>query len=148
MGFIAYIGVGSNLGNRWLNICRALGHLENNSHTKILKVSSFYENPAQSPTPQPYYLNGVIKIETDLPATQLLAFLQDIEYKLGRRRDYSCQPRPIDLDILLYGDLNIQSPQLTIPHPRMWQRDFVIRPLGEIEPDILKTRHPQVISGK
>ena len=136
--FDVFIGIGSNLGDREKNIKKALEYLEKNPHIKIEKISSIIETEPWGYTPQPKYLNGVIKIKTDLSPLDLLKFLQEVEERLGRERKIKYGPRTIDLDILLYDDKIINSAQLKIPHPRMWEREFVLKPLLEIEPEIEK----------
>jgi 2-amino-4-hydroxy-6-hydroxymethyldihydropteridine diphosphokinase len=133
-----FIGIGSNLGDREENIQRAVASLKKNPHIKVDKVSSLIETEPAEGLPQPRYLNGVIKIRTDLLAADLLKFLQDIERALGRERTVKNGPRTIDLDILLYGDEVIDGPILTVPHPRMWEREFVLRPLEEIHSGIVE----------
>ncbi len=135
---IVYLGIGSNLGDRKKNIEKALQLLSANDIT-ILKLSTIIETePVGVPPAQEKYLNGALKAETDLPPEQLLICLKRIECALGRTASAANSPRPIDLDILLYNQLRLQTPELTIPHPRMYQRDFVMRPLKEIEPDFTR----------
>jgi len=136
--FNVFIGIGSNLGDREKNIKKALEYLRKNPHIKIEKVSSIIETEPWGYTSQPKFLNGVIKIKTILSPLDLLKFLQEVEKNLGRERKIKYGPRTIDLDILLYDDKIINSDQLKIPHPRMWEREFVLRPLLEIEPEIEK----------
>jgi 2-amino-4-hydroxy-6-hydroxymethyldihydropteridine diphosphokinase len=131
-----FIGVGSNLGDRKRNIKKAIKLLESNKRIKIEKISSLIETEPQGGPPQGKYLNGVIKIKTDLTADDLLCFLQEIEKKLKRIRLVKNGPRTIDLDILLYGEEKIDQENLKIPHPRMFEREFVLKPLFEIEPKI------------
>jgi 2-amino-4-hydroxy-6-hydroxymethyldihydropteridine diphosphokinase len=131
-----FIGIGSNLGNREENIKMAIEYLKNNPCILIEKVSSMIETEPQGGPPQGRYLNGVIKINTTLSPHELLSFLQDIEERLGRVREVKNGPRTIDLDILLYGEKIVDEPSLNIPHPRMFQRDFVLKPLFDIEPEI------------
>jgi len=133
---IVFIGVGSNLNNRLYYIEESLRQIKGNSLIKILAVSSFYETPPVSSIPQGYYLNGVIKISTSLSPENLLEFLQLVEKNLGRKRGQRNAPRTIDLDILLYGRRTIRLPSLCIPHPRMYVRDFVLKPLFEIAPEL------------
>jgi len=133
---ICYIGLGSNLGNRQANINKAIEYLKSNSQIKIEKISSIIETEPQGGPPQGKFLNAVVKIKTSLAPQDLLRFLQDIEAKLGRTRLIRNGPRTIDLDILLYDNKVIDEPNLEVPHPRMFERDFVLKPLLEIEPDI------------
>ncbi|MFA5008747.1 MAG: 2-amino-4-hydroxy-6-hydroxymethyldihydropteridine diphosphokinase [Candidatus Omnitrophota bacterium] len=133
-----FISIGANLGNRQENFSKAVGFLENTPKVKIEKISSIIETKPIGGPPQPDYLNAVIKIKTTLSAKKILKVLQDIENKLGRIRIVKNGPRTIDLDILLYGNKLINEPGLKVPHPRMFEREFVMRPLLEIEPDIAK----------
>jgi 2-amino-4-hydroxy-6-hydroxymethyldihydropteridine diphosphokinase len=133
-----YIGIGSNFGDRSANITNAIKELKNYPDITIEKISSIIETEPIGGPPQPNYLNAVIKIKTDLAALKLLTTLQDIEKKLGRVRRVKNAAQPIDLDILLYGDQIIDEPDLKVPHPRMFEREFVMQPLLEIEPKIAK----------
>ena len=134
----AYIGIGSNLGNRQENIDKAVSYLEASKDIELIRKSSMYETePEGAPLGQGKYLNGVIEIKTGFIPLDLLRLLNEIEAKLGRKRLIKNGPRTIDLDILLYGDLKIEEKDLIIPHPRMHRRDFVLRPLREIAPDRL-----------
>ena len=132
---VVFIGIGSNLGDRAKNINKALGFLEAVSGVKIVAVSSFSETEPQESCGD-NYLNAAVKIETDLEPQEFLDVLQQIEQLLGRRRPFKNAPRTIDLDILLYADRTVNSPGLTIPHPKMLERDFVMNPLLEIEPEL------------
>ncbi len=125
-----FVGLGSNLGNRKENLEQALTLLQ--QKCTILKQSSIIETKAMYLEDQPDFLNMVIQIETDLEPQQLLEFCQSIENKLGRTREIKYGPRTIDIDILTYNNLKIQTETLTIPHPRMEERDFVMKPLKEI----------------
>ncbi len=130
-----FLGLGSNLGDRLANITAALNCLREVEGIAIDKVSSFYETEPQD-APGPKYLNGVIKVITDLSPKEVLFATQAIEKRLGRERPFKNAPRTIDLDILLYGDKEIRDDDLTVPHPRMFKRKFVMKPLLEIEPGI------------
>ncbi|MDD5070331.1 MAG: 2-amino-4-hydroxy-6-hydroxymethyldihydropteridine diphosphokinase [Candidatus Omnitrophica bacterium] len=131
----SFIGLGANLGNRKQNIERALLEIAALNCTKIIKVSSLIETlPVGGPTNQGKYLNGVVEIETGLKPEELLEALQLIEIKLKRVRKIPNGPRTIDLDILLYGKKKIKTKKLQIPHPRMSERYFVMKPLLEIAP--------------
>ncbi len=127
-----YIGIGSNLGDRQKNIDIAIQRLRETDAIEVSKVSSIYETEPVDGPGQSKYLNGVLEIETGLTARQLLNVLQDIESQLGRKRTVKNGPRTIDLDILTYGDQNIDEPGLNVPHPRMAEREFVQRPLREL----------------
>lgn len=135
----SYIALGSNLGDRAKNINLALKYLREDPAVNILKTSSLIETKAVGGPPQPNFLNGVVKLETNYSARQLLKKLQEIEFKLGRQtprlKNY---PRTIDLDILIYGNLKIDKGDLKIPHPRIWEREFVTVPLREIAPEIFR----------
>lgn len=134
---IVYIGIGSNLGNRQKNIDQAF-LLMQESGIKILKRSSVIETEPVGGPPQGKFLNAAIEIETQLEPLELLRVLQNIEKKLGRIRTVVNGPRSIDLDILLYENVALRMPELTIPHPRMFEREFVLTPLREIAPQMLK----------
>ena len=129
-----FIGVGSNLDDRLKNIHAAIEYLQNVPGVKLIKVSSLIETEPQGYLAQGKFLNGVIKIETVLSPKELLSELKDIETKLGRQQTVKNGPRTIDLDILLYGEEIVDEPDLKIPHPRISEREFVLRPLFEIEP--------------
>lgn len=134
---VVFIGIGSNLGDRLKNVKQALQDLGSRAEVRVLAVSSLLETKPQA-APGPDYINGVVKIDTDLEPTELLAVLQQIEESLGRERPFKGAPRTIDLDILLYADRVLNTPQLSIPHPKMLERDFVIKPLLELEPGLKK----------
>lgn len=132
----AYIALGANLGDRAANISSAIERLGAVRGIRLLKLSSLLENPAVGGPPNsPPFLNGVAEIETSLPPRELLQKLLEIERDLGRQRHRKWDPRTIDLDLLLYGDQVVNEPELTIPHPRMHERRFVLAPLAEIAPD-------------
>lgn len=137
----SYIGLGSNLGDRRKNIEKALELIKAIPSVKIVKSSSLYESQPQGcPPGSPDFLNSVLKIKTSLPAPELLRQLRDIENKLGRKRTKQRNaPRGIDLDILLYGRQKINLPRLKIPHPRLKERAFVLKPLKEIAPRIIRS---------
>ena len=135
-----YIGLGANIGNREANLRMALRGLTRMARVEV--VSSLYEtDPIGSVKDQPAFYNAACRIETGLEPESLLRFLKSLEHEIGRRPGGPIgSPRPIDLDILLYEDRILQSQDLTIPHPRLAERAFVLVPLGEIAPD---ARHPQ-----
>ena len=136
---IVYLGLGSNMGDRRATIDASLDHLKALPHTCVLAVSSIIETDPVGFPDQPRFLNAVAELKTDLASVDLLNALQEIESRLGRVRTRRWGPRTIDLDILLYDDQVIQTERLTIPHPRMADRRFVLGPLVEIAPDV---RHP------
>ena len=135
---IVYLGIGSNLGNRQKNIEDAIASLKE-KRIRILKRSTIIETDAVGgPAGQNKFLNGVLKVQTRLAAQELLRVLKRVERELGRIKTVENGPRIIDLDILLYDHLKLQTPQLTLPHPRMLQRGFVMTPLKEIEPQLVE----------
>lgn len=130
---ICYLGIGTNLGNRRKNIKLAVKKINALKDTRVLKKSGIIESsPVGGPAGQRNYLNAALKIETSLAPKNLLKELKKIESVLGRFRSARFAPRIIDLDILLYADKTMHSKKLTIPHPRMFARDFVIKPLKEV----------------
>jgi len=138
----AYIALGSNIGDREANIRKAVDMMEGVGDTRVLRVSRLIETePSGGPAGQGKYLNGVAEIETQLEPLQLLNQLHQIEQALGRNRAVEQRngPRTCDLDILLMGDAVVRSAVLTIPHPRMHERLFVLEPLNEIAPNVV---HP------
>jgi 2-amino-4-hydroxy-6-hydroxymethyldihydropteridine diphosphokinase len=138
MTVIAYVALGSNLGDRTAFLNGALQALREHPGIQVGRVSSFHETtPVGGPPGQGPYLNAVAQLQTDLPPAQLLAVLQEIEQKFGRVRRERYGPRTLDLDLLLYGDLVQEDPSLTVPHPRMPERAFVLEPLAEIAPDVV-----------
>lgn len=132
---IAYIGIGSNLGDTEQNVAEAMNRLGNLPQTQLEKTSSHYRT-APIDAAGGDYINAVAKLRTGLTPDQLLHALWEIENSFGRERPYKNAPRTLDLDILLYNTATIQTTQLTIPHPRMAERAFVLFPLAEIDPDI------------
>ena len=131
-----YLGLGSNLGDKRKNLRRAVKLLR--QRVKIIKVSSLYETKPVGHTDQPDFLNAVLAAETGIAPTPLLRLVKSIEKKIGRRRTFRNGPRVIDIDILLYEGRKVKTKRLTIPHPRMYARDFVLRPLREIAPRLDK----------
>ena len=129
-----FLGLGSNLGDRELNLTLARTFLEKKD-VKILECSSIYETEPVDFLSQPWFLNQVIEVETEVPPDRLLGFIKDIEDKMGRKRSSSKGPRLIDIDILLAGETVHRSPDLKIPHPRLHERKFVLMPLKEIAPE-------------
>jgi len=133
----AYIGLGSNIGNKIENLARALVFIQAAEGVNINKKSSLYQTAPWGKTDQDDFINQVIEIETDLAPLDLLHRLQEIEIKLGRRRDVRWGPRNIDLDVLLYGRETIDLEELQVPHPYLMQRLFVLIPLAEINPELV-----------
>ncbi len=139
MGDTAYIGIGSNLGDRLDLMRRAVDDLRQQEGIVVADRSSVYESPGIGFEEQPDYLNAVISVQTDLAPSELLETMLCVEKRLGRTREKKWGPRTIDLDLLLYGDLIISEPGLVVPHPHMMERGFVLLPLCEINPRLL---HP------
>ena len=136
----AFIALGSNIGDRAGNIQRAVELLGQTPGVKVIAVSRLLDNPAVGgPADSPAFLNAAAALRTTLTPVELLHALSAVEKHLGRTREVHWGPRTIDLDLLLYGDTVMQTPELTLPHPRLHQRDFVLRPLAEIAPDVI---HP------
>ena len=137
MPTIAYIGVGSNVGDRKANCRKAFELLADTG--RVISVSSLYCTEPVGYKEQEDFINAVVSIETDLSAKELLDTCHAIEGRLGRKRTLRWGPRTIDLDILLYGDQMMNQPHLVIPHPLMATRKFVLVPLAEIAPEVM---HP------
>ena len=129
---VCYIGIGSNLGDRQSYIDNAITQLRKNKDIRVTRTSSIYETDPVSDIPQGRFLNGVIEIETALGAAELLKELNSIEEKLGRKRQVKNAPRTIDMDILYYGDETFNDRGLIIPHPRIQEREFVLKGLREL----------------
>ncbi|NLE65316.1 MAG: 2-amino-4-hydroxy-6-hydroxymethyldihydropteridine diphosphokinase, partial [Elusimicrobia bacterium] len=128
---VAYLAFGSNLGDREDNIRRAWALLPEKG-VKILQASSIIETDPVGGPPQGLFLNAAARVETELGPLPLLRVCQEIETALGRVRTVKDGPRALDIDILLYGDIKLNEPDLVIPHPRMYERDFVMRPLSGV----------------
>ena len=132
----AMVGLGSNLGDRLANLQRAVDLLAAREGLRVLRTSRVYETAPVGP-PQPDYLNSVAELETSLSARELLDACLGVEREMGRERAERWGPRVIDLDLLTYGREEIDEPGLTVPHPRMHDRAFVLVPLLELDPDPL-----------
>ena len=139
MKHIAYIGIGSNLGKKLLQCQEAVSEILRIDCHKLLAQSSYYKTVPLGYADQDWFVNGAIKIETDLTAHGLLRSLKAIESHLGRRETFRWGPRAIDLDLLFYDRERIHSDDLQIPHPLLHKRQFVLIPLAEIAPHLL---HP------
>ena len=134
----AYVSLGSNLGDRAANLDAAIQRLEDLG--TIVARSSLYETePVETPEKQPWFLNCAVALETELMPRQFLSRILAIEQEMGRKRVQPKGPRTIDIDIVLFGKSVVETASLTIPHPAMHQRRFVLEPLAEIAPDV---RHP------
>jgi len=134
----AFVGLGSNLAQPIVQVRLALRELSEIKETSVLASSSLYRSPPMGPPKQPHYINAVAKLETHLSARDLLAELFEIEQRHGRQRDGAkWGPRTLDLDLLLYGTMVSDDPFLTLPHPGIAERAFVLTPLQEIDPDLV-----------
>jgi len=134
---LAYIGLGSNLGDRAENLRKALHQLNRSPSTAVTRVAPFYRSAPVGFTEQDDFINTVAELETVLPPRELLALLLSIEEDLGRVRTVRWGPRTVDLDLLLYGDEQIDEPDLIVPHPRLHERAFVLVPLADLAPGLL-----------
>jgi 2-amino-4-hydroxy-6-hydroxymethyldihydropteridine diphosphokinase len=133
----AYVGLGANLGDREDTIHRALELLRADSAVRLVAVSSLRETDPWGPVEQPSFVNGVAAVETALRPRELLDRLLEVERALGRTRDGPrFGPRTIDLDLLLYDDVRLDEPGLTLPHPRLHERRFALEPLAELDPGL------------
>jgi 2-amino-4-hydroxy-6-hydroxymethyldihydropteridine diphosphokinase len=152
----AYIALGANLGDAASALRQAVKAIAQLPQTRLVKTSSIYKTaPLASNSDVPAigdlvelgsdYLNAVVEVQTSLNAQALLQSLQQLEQAAGRERPYPNAPRTLDLDLLLYGSASIDSAHLTVPHPRMWQRAFVLVPLAEIAPDLVCDSHLQAV---
>ena len=135
----AYIGMGSNLGDRMDFLKRALDEMARLEQVQVAAVSPVYETEPLGPVEQPDFLNAVVKVYSDLDAREMLRCLQRIEHKLRRKREIRWGPRTIDMDLLFYGDQILDEEDLVVPHPRLSERGFVLAPLCRIAPALV---HP------
>jgi 2-amino-4-hydroxy-6-hydroxymethyldihydropteridine diphosphokinase len=133
---VAYVGLGANIGDPRRQLEAAIDQLKNLPDTDSVLVSGFYRSAPLAYVDQPDFLNAVAMLDTTLPAEQLLENLQKIEQQQGRERAFPNAPRTLDLDLLLYGSSVLDSPRLTLPHPRMHERAFVLAPLLELDSEI------------
>jgi 2-amino-4-hydroxy-6-hydroxymethyldihydropteridine diphosphokinase len=132
----AYIGVGSNLGESRARVLAAFEALEDLPRTRVVARSRLYRTRPYGPVPQGDFINAVARLDTQLSAHELLAGIRGIEAAAGRIRDARWGPRTLDLDLLLYGDERIESPELTVPHPGIAERGFVLAPLIDVAPGL------------
>jgi 2-amino-4-hydroxy-6-hydroxymethyldihydropteridine diphosphokinase len=135
----AFVALGANLGDPALTLARALAWLAALPETELMAVSSLVRTPPLGP-PQPDYLNGVAQLRTRLVPRMLHRALCRLEAAAGRARQLRWGPRTLDLDLLVYGDVVLDTPELTLPHPRMLERAFVLEPLCELQPELLHPR--------
>jgi len=133
---IAYVGLGSNMGDKRANLSRALDLLAIAPGIELLRTAPCYATAPVGYTQQDWFLNTVTELETQLPPLELLRLLLGLEEEMGRVRLVTWGPRIIDLDLLLYGQTTLESPELTLPHPRMHQRAFVLVPLADLAPKL------------
>lgn len=142
----AFVGLGSNLGDREATILRSLARLQEELELRVVRVSTLRETDPVGYADQPRFLNGVVELETELPARALLGRLLAVERNLGRTRGEGppLGPRTIDLDLLLYGEATIAEAGLQVPHPRLHERRFVLEPLAELAPDVVVPGHGPV----
>lgn len=134
---VAYVALGGNEGDRLANLERAVSEMAKS--VTVTALSKIYETEPVGFADQPWFLNAVVAVETGLSARALLAVLQEIELSLGKATLFPNGPRTLDLDLLLYGDEVIDEPEMVVPHPRMHERAFVLRPLADVAGDVV---HP------
>ena len=135
---LAYVGLGANLGDRAATLARAIELLGERPGIEIVAVSSFRETDPVGFLDQPRFLNAAVAVEASLGPEALLATLLDVEQELGRVRDGPrFGPRTVDLDLLLYGQVTLERPGLTLPHPRLHERAFALAPLAELDPALV-----------
>jgi len=147
MSVIAYVALGANLGDARAAVSSALQALNHLPSTRVTRASSLYRT-APWEAHGPDFINAVAEVETGLSAPALLAELQALERAAGRERPYVNAPRTLDLDVLLYGEGRIDSLKLTVPHPRMWERAFVLVPLAEVAPARVPAHVLQAVAGQ
>jgi 2-amino-4-hydroxy-6-hydroxymethyldihydropteridine diphosphokinase len=133
---LAYVGLGANLGPRETTLLRAVDLLAETDGVDVLAVSQLRETEPVGVVEQPHFLNGAVALDTSLSPRELLDRLLEIEHRLGRVRDVRWGPRVVDLDLLVYGDRQMDEPGLRVPHPRLHERRFVLEPLAELDPDL------------
>jgi 2-amino-4-hydroxy-6-hydroxymethyldihydropteridine diphosphokinase len=137
----AYLALGSNLGERAGHLQRAVDLLVAEPEIAVVGVSNVYETAPIGPE-QPDYLNAVVALATDLGPRDLLELAHRLETDARRVRGERWGPRTLDVDVLLVGDEHVDEPDLVVPHPRMWERDFVMAPLADLAPDLVEGRRP------
>jgi len=134
----AYLAIGSNLGDRLAHLQSAVDGLGATPGVTVVGVSRIYETEPVGGPKQPEYLNAVVAVDTGLPARALLERGQELEAAARRVRAERWGPRTLDVDVLLVGDLCVDEPDLVVPHPRMWERAFVLAPLADVAPDLVE----------
>jgi 2-amino-4-hydroxy-6-hydroxymethyldihydropteridine diphosphokinase len=147
MSVTAYVALGANLGDARAAVISALQSLGRLPYTRVTRASSLYRT-APWEASGPDFINAVAEVATALSAPALLAELQALELAAGRERPYVNAPRTLDLDLLLYGEGRIDSPNLTVPHPRMWERAFVLVPLSEVALGRVPAQALQAVAGQ
>ncbi len=143
----AYIALGANLGDTVATVRAALQALHTLPHTEVVAASSLYRT-APWEASGPDFINAVAEVRTTLAPLALLHALQALEQQAGRERPYRNAPRTLDLDVLLYGDVRVDTPELTVPHPRMLERAFVLVPLAELAPARVPTAALHAVAGQ
>jgi 2-amino-4-hydroxy-6-hydroxymethyldihydropteridine diphosphokinase len=141
---IAYVALGANLGDPAATVLAAFGALANLAETRIVHTSSLYRTAPLGIAEQPEFINAVAALQTTLAPETLLEALLDLEQRFGRLRAEKNGPRTLDLDLLLYNELELQLPRLTLPHPRLHLRAFVLLPLAEIAPHLQLPRRGSI----
>lgn len=141
------VAFGANLGDAQATVLQAIQDVGALATTKLHKASSLYASAPQMAS-GPEFVNAVAIYETDLPPLELLDALQNLENIFGRERPFPNAPRTLDLDIIFYGDVALDTPRLKVPHPRWRERAFVLKPLAEICPDLVRTQWLEQVSGQ
>lgn len=141
-----FLGLGSNEGDREENLRGALNRIAGLPGTQVVRVSRFHETPPWGVTDQPAFLNAVAEVRTTLEPEALLRAVKEIERELGRVPTFRWGPRRIDVDLLLHGDRQVRTPELTLPHPFILERPFVREPLAEIAPEVLEELRRAAVS--
>ncbi len=144
---LAHVALGANLGDARATVRDAIAALDRLPQTRLLRASALYRS-APWEASGPDFINAVAAIETGLDAHELLQALQALELQAGRERPYRNAPRTLDLDLLLYGDAIIDSPELIVPHPRLRERAFVLLPLAEITPALVSAAELQAVAAQ
>ena len=141
---LAFVGLGSNLGDRWVHLRQAVAALPD-----VVAVSPVYETePVGGPEGQGSYLNAVVELETELTPRRLLEVARRLEEAAARVRGERWGPRTLDVDVLLVGDLSVDEPDLVVPHPRMWERRFVVAPLADLAPELVPAGWEDRVAGE
>lgn len=144
---LAHVALGANLGDARATVSDAIAALDSLPQTRLLRASGLYRS-APWEASGPDFINAVAAVETGLDAHELLRALQALELQAGRERPYRNAPRTLDLDLLLYGDAVIDTPDLSVPHPRLRERAFVLLPLAEISPALVTADELQAVAGQ